>query len=386
MKRFPVIAVVLAAITLSWPAGAKEPIKIGVLFPLTGPISVQGVPELDAIKLAFDEVHYSVAGRKIKLLVEDGAGDPETALTKVKALVERDKVNLLLGELVGTVGAAIAPYVATEKIPWVNTVGIAPLTRKEKSPYIFRVAPSAYQYAVAAGRLAKKLGWKKVYFIGWNAPGGHESAAALRKIFGAKNVLDPMFTNVGTTDFSPYLSRINPAKANGLMVAVWGADAPRIIEQYSDFGLKSRLPMFGIASFTSETLLGRMPPQTVGVLSSYTYCGTLNTPENKAFIAGYKKHYHRLPGSYPYMGYEAARMMIRAIKDVKGNINNRKAFIAALEKMKLKGPMGTVSFDKNHGIIANFYLLKVVKGPHGHLRNRCVDRLPHVRDPYNLFP
>lgn len=386
MRRLSVTALALAAAVLCQPARAADPIKIGVMFPLTGPISVQAAPERDAIKEAFDEVHYTVAGRKIELLIEDSAGHPDTGLTKVKALVERDKVDLLLGELVGSVGAAIAPYVTAKKIPWVNTVGISTLTRKEKSPYIFRFAPSAYQYGVAAAESAKKLGWKKVYFIGWNAPAGHESAAAAKKIFGAANVLDPMFPNVGTADFAPYLTHIDPSKANGLLVAVWGADAPRITQQYAEYGLSKKLPMFGIASFTSEELLGHMPPQTVGVYSAYTYCGTLDTPENKAFIAGYEKRYHRLPGSYQYMGYQAAKMMIQAIKDVKGNVKNRKAFIAALEKVHIKGPMGVTRFDKNHGIVADFYVLKVEKGPNGHLRNRCIDRLPQVEDPYNLFP
>jgi len=386
MKRLPVIASVLAAAALGWPAQAADPIKIGVMFPLTGPIAVQAAPERDAIKQAFEEENSTVAGRKIVLLFEDSAGRPDTGLTKVKALVERDKVDLLVAELVGSVGAAMAPYVTAQKVPWVNTVGISSLTRAQKSPYIFRFAPSAYQYGLAAAESAKKLGWKKVYFIGWNAPAGHESFEAAQKVFGADNVLEPMFPNVGTADFAPYLTRIDASKADGVLIAMWGADAPRVIAQFAELGLSAKLPMFGIASFTSEELLGSMPPESVGVLSSYTYCGTLDTPENKAFVAGYKQRNNGLPGSYQYMGYQAAKMVIQAIKDVKGNVEDRDAFIAALEKVQIKGPMGVTKFDKNHGIVADFYLLKVEKGTDGQLRNRCGDKLSQVEDPYNLFP
>src|SRR5579863_607954 len=158
------------------PAYSQDPIKIGVMFPLTGPISGQGAPERDAIKQAFDEENNTIAGRKVELLYEDSEGRPDVGLTKTKALVERDKVDLLLSELVSSVGAAMAPYVTEQKIPWISTVALDSLTRSQKSPYIFRFVPSTYQYATVAAKFTQKLGWKKVYFIGWNAPPGRESA------------------------------------------------------------------------------------------------------------------------------------------------------------------------------------------------------------------
>src|SRR5215469_2086107 len=112
--RYCSIVVILGLIALGsslQPAFSQEPIKIGVLFPLTGPVSAQGAPERDAVKQAFEEENYTVAGRKIELLYEDSVGRPDTGLTKTKALVERDKVHLLLSELVSSVGAAMAPYV-----------------------------------------------------------------------------------------------------------------------------------------------------------------------------------------------------------------------------------------------------------------------------------
>jgi branched-chain amino acid transport system substrate-binding protein len=82
----------------------------------------------------------------------------------------------------------------------------------------------------------------------------------------------------------------------------------------------------------------------------------------------------------------AAKMVIQAIKDVKGKVEDRDAFIAALEKVRIKGPMGMVSFDERHGIVADFYLLKVAKGSDGKLQNQCGERVPQVKDPYSAFP
>jgi len=368
------------------PALSQEPIKIGVMFPYTGPISAQGGPERDAIKQAFAEENNTIAGRKVELLYEDSAGRPDTGLTKAKALVERDKVDLLLSELVSSIGAAMAPYVNEQKIPWVSTVALASLTRAQKSPYIFRFVPSSYQYASVAARFTQKLGWKKAYFIGWNAPPSRESAEVVKKLYGADNVVDAQFPNVGTSDYAPYLTAMDAAKADGLFTAMWGADAPRIVQQYAEYGLDKKLPIFGIASFTSEELLEAMPPQAVGVQSAYTYCGTLDTPENKAFVDGFKSRYNAVPGSYSYMGYMAAKMVIQALKDIRGQAGDREAFISALSKVQVKGPMGITSFDEHHGMVADFYQLTIEKGPDGKLQNHCGERIAQVKDPYDLFP
>jgi branched-chain amino acid transport system substrate-binding protein len=368
------------------PASSQEPIKIGVMFPYTGPISAQGRPERDAIKMAFDEENNTIAGRKIELLYEDSAGRPDTGLTKLKALVERDKVHLLLSELVSSIGAAAAPYVTEQKIPWVSTVALASLTRTQKSPYIFRFVTSSYQYAMTAAQVAKKKGWKKVYFIGWNAPPSRESYEAVKKVFGAENVVDAMFPNVGTADYAPYLTKMDASKADGVFAAMWGADSPRIAQQYAEYGLNKKMPLFGIASFTSEELLGDMPPASVGILSAYLYCGTLNTPENKKFVADYQSRYKAVPGSYQYLGYMAAEMVIQALKDINGKAEDRDAFIHALEKVHVKGPMGEASFDEHHGLVTDFYELTVEKGPDGKLQNHCGDRIAQVKDPYDAFP
>jgi hypothetical protein len=88
---------------------------------------------------------------------------------------------------------------------------------------------------------------------------------------------------------------MDAAKADGVFAAMWGADSPRIIQQYVEYGLSKKMPLFGIASFTSEELLGDMPPAAAGILSAYTYCGTLDTPENKKFISDYQSRYRRCP-------------------------------------------------------------------------------------------
>jgi branched-chain amino acid transport system substrate-binding protein len=245
--------------------------------------------------------------------------------------------------------------------------------------------PSSYQFGLVASKITKQMNWNKAYFIGWNAPPSREAFEVVKKVYGEENVLVPMFPNVGTSDYAPYLTKMD-AKADGIFAAMWGSDSSRITQQFTEYGLNKQMPLFGIASFTSEEVLGNMPPESVGVMSAYTYCGTLDAPENKQFVDGYKARYNAVPGSYQYMGYMAAKMVIAALKEIKGQVEDKDAFIAALSKVQVKGPMGMASFDEHHGLIADFYQLTVEKGKDGRLQNRCGERVAQVKDPYDMFP
>jgi branched-chain amino acid transport system substrate-binding protein len=359
-------------------------IKVGVAFALTGPIAANGRASRDAVTLAFEEEKFEIAGRKIELLYEDTEGKPDVGLSKIKRLVERDRADLLVSVVVSTVAAAVAPYIKDAKVPWITTASLVRLTRDLRSQYTFRMIPSSYEFGIAAAEWAKRQGWKKLYYIGWNAAPAIEALDAIKKVFGVDNIVDVMLPNVGTPDYAPYLTKLDPKKADGVLVSIWAGDAPRIARQYAEFGLKGKLPFFGVASFTAEEGLADMPPEVEGANSAYVYCGTLDTPENKAFVSAYWAKYKATPGPYPYLAYVAAKAAIRALKDVNGRIEDKEAFLAALRKVKVDGPMGPVAFDERQGMVSDFQVLKVVSNG-GKLENQCVSRLPS-KDPYDMFP
>jgi branched-chain amino acid transport system substrate-binding protein len=363
----------------------STPIKVGVAFPLTGPIASNGRASRDGVKLAFDEENDLVAGRKIELLFEDTQGKPDVGLTKIKSLVERDHVDLLVSVVVSTVAAAVAPFIQEAHVPWITTGSLVALTRSLRNPYTFRMVPSSYQFGLVAAEWAKKQGWKKIDYIGWNAAPAREAFDAIKKVYGDAGISNDMFPNVGTPDYSPYLTELDPSKADGVLVSIWGDDAPRIARQYVEFGLKGRMPFFGVASFTAEEGLAEMPPEVEGVMSAYIYCGTLQAPQNQRFVENYEEHYAKAPGPYAYLAYMGAKAAIQAIKDVGGHVEDHQTLLAALRKVQLNGPMGKVSFDERQGMISDFYVLRVVRRD-GKLENSCVERIPQSKDPYDLFP
>ena len=150
--RFAAAVALLLALATVRASNAADPIRIGYLGPLTGIFAQAGKDMLDGLKLSLEQVNHEVAGRKIELVIEDSQGKPDIGLTKARKLVESDRVHLLLAELVSVVGNAMAPYVNAERIPWVNTVALAALTRSQRSPYIFRFVPSSYQFGLTGDR------------------------------------------------------------------------------------------------------------------------------------------------------------------------------------------------------------------------------------------
>lgn len=367
----------------SIPAGAQEPIKIGVVYSLSGTYAALGSSSANAVKLAFEEEGSAVAGRKIQIIVEDDEGKPDVALAKLRKLVERDSVDLLHAITFTNIGLAVRDYVDSKKIPWISLTGSAALTRDKASPYIFRVAPSNSQWAYATAKwLKEKHGWKKVAWVGANYAAPREAFEAVKKMFGDAIAVD-VWPPLGTPDFAPFLSKLADVSADGTMVAVWGGDALKFLPQYNDYGLNKKLPLFGMASFTSEENLPGMPKAIEGVLSGFVYCGTLDSPENRKFVESFKAKFKSVPGSYQYLAYVGGKIAIQALKEVGGKIEDKSSFLKAIARSRAKGPMGEVSFDKNQGMILDMYVTKV-RNRGGTLENECVDRIPQVQDPYDL--
>jgi branched-chain amino acid transport system substrate-binding protein len=377
---FSVLALVCAL-----PATAQDTIKIGSSFSMSGPYAPLGLGIANSIKLAFQEAGMMIDGHKVELTFLDDAGKPDIGINRIQELVERDNVDLLLAINGTAVGIAARDYIAKQQIPWVTLSSSAGLTRDKGAPNIFRVAPSNYQWAYGVAKwLRDTRGWKKVAWVGSDYASPREAFAAIKKVFPDGVAVD-VWPPTGAPDYAPFLSHFDGVKANGTLVAVWGSDALKFLTQYDDYGLKKTLPLFGLASFASEEVLPGMPVAVEGVESAYLYCGTLDNPINKKFVAGYRALAGTDPGAYQYMAYVGALMTIQALKDVHGNARDRAGLLKALAQVHVDGPMGPVSFDAHHGMISDFYVMKVQKRD-GKYENKCESRIAQVQDPYEVFP
>jgi branched-chain amino acid transport system substrate-binding protein len=364
-------------------ANAAEPIKIGYLAAYTGIFAKPGQDHTDGFKLYLDEIGYRVAGRKIVFIAEDSESKPEVGPTKVRKLVEKDRVDILAGVGHSGIAYAIRDYVHNRKIPlMICLAGAAKLTQEDRSPYIFRASFANGQTSLAGGWYAyAKMGIRKVMLIFSDYAAGQEMAAGFKKTFKAMGgeVLTEIRPPLGTTDFGPYLANVSDyaGKVDRVWMFFGGSDAVRIITQYSEYGLKEKIKLFVEGDTVDETYLPSQKEAALGVENYLNYAFTLDTPENKRFTKIYREKFGYDPGLFSSGGYNGAKAIVEALKAVKGRIEDKEEFLKALRKVKFEAPMGPFRFDDHQNVVFNVYIRRVEKKG-GKYVNVVTDTVPEV--------
>jgi branched-chain amino acid transport system substrate-binding protein len=382
--RLRIVFLALAALLGATPAAfAKDPIKIGFMAPYVGVFAKSGRDMDNGFRLALEEAGYKAAGRQIIMLSEDDEAKPELGPTKARKLIENEKVQILAGIIHSGVALSVRDIAVNHKVPLIITnAGATELTAKLKSPYIFRVSFSNGQQDLAGGWYAyNKLGLKRMIVLAPDFVAGHEKADGFMKTFKAAGgqVVEELYPPTATNDFGPFLTKIQ-AKANsadGLWVFFIGSGAIRLVNQYEEYGLKTKVPMFVIGDTVDDTLLPSMKEAAVGIKNYLHYADTIKNPENEKFVKAYRAKYNEYPGVYSEQGYLGAKAILMALEAVKGDVENREAFLAAMRKVKFHAPQGPFSFDANQNAIIPVYIREVRKVD-GRYANVDLDVIPAV--------
>jgi branched-chain amino acid transport system substrate-binding protein len=388
--RAALLAVVaLATVTAAaGPAAAQGgPIKIGFIYPDSGPMAQLGLDLRDGFQLYWSEVGGKAGGRPVEVLVERKAScKADEGLTKARKLVERDGVQILGGIICTPVAYALRPYVIDKKIPFiVMNAGANELTMKLRSPYIFRSSFSNSDGSHALGEWLVKHGYKKIVLVASDFGGSIEHIGGVARTFieAGGQVIQEIYPPLGAPDFGPYLSQIRP-DANAVVTAVFGIDALRFVKQYAEFGLKDKIPLIGKA-LTTEDMLPAMGDAALGILSVFHYSAALDSPENKRFVEAYRAKFKRTSTGLADQGYVGAQMIAKALDAVKGNVENQEAFLAALRRVEVDAPRGKVRLDAFQNPIHTIYVFRVEKRG-GKLENIPIASYPDTHQFWKWTP
>jgi branched-chain amino acid transport system substrate-binding protein len=362
----------------------REPIKIGLLNPLTGPLAVNGTEVNEGIKLYWeDEMGSQVAGRQVRLIVEDDEGKPDVGLTKTRKLVESDRVHLILGPVSSAVAVAFRDYVHERKVPTIITQATANnLTTDRASPSIFRSAMSSYQQEAAGGwYVAAKLGHKRIAVVGLDYVAGHEQTDGFIKTFmesGGQSV-EKVLMPLGAMDMGPYITRVQnkAGDLDAVVALLWGPSAPQWLKAYPEYGLKGKLPLLALGETVNETYLRSVGDAALGIVSWLSYTPVLDSAENKRFVGAFQRKYRKDPVYNNHLGYLAAKSGGEAIKAVNGNVEDQARFLEAVRKVRFEAPGGAFRFDDKQNAIIPTYIRRVEKVG-GKLQNTVIDVVPDV--------
>src|SRR6201986_5381 len=161
------------------------PIKIGLLAPLTGVVASGGKEMVEGVQFYLDSVKSQVAGRKVELVIEDDASNPDTALQNARRLVEQGNCHLLIGNLLANTGLAVANYVKGTGTPYfIPIIAADDLTQRQRIRNVIRVAGySASAFTHPFGDWTRKQGYRKIATISQDYTFGHEQCGGLAQVF-----------------------------------------------------------------------------------------------------------------------------------------------------------------------------------------------------------
>ncbi len=390
--RKPILPAVLALAglaALAAPVGAQKSIKIGFLSPLTGGAAQIGRDMVNGFQMYLDEHANQLAGRKVEVIVEDTQGQPAVALSKLRKLVESDKVDLVAGEAFAHIGYALAPKADEYRIPMIFPVIAADdLTQRKPAKWLVRLGWTSSQPSHPFGEwVAKNLGYKRVVTLGTDYAFGWEVVGGFQRTFeeAGGQVVQKLWAPLGTTDLAPYLSQIR-RDADALFVIVVAATALRFPKQYADAGLGGRLPVIGGAVVYDESVLREFGDEALGAITPLMYSAALESPQMKRFVGAYRAKYGKVPSYFSETCYTTARWINEAAKAVGGQVEDREKFLAAMRKVEIAdAPRGPLKLDAWGNPIQNIYIRKVERKD-GELGNTVIHTYPAVSQFWKYRP
>jgi branched-chain amino acid transport system substrate-binding protein len=356
------------------PALAADKIKIGVIVTLSGPAAALGGQVRDGFNLAVKDLGGKMGGKDVEIVVADDELKPDAAITKVKGLLERDKVDFVVGPIFSNMLQAIHRPVTENKTFLISpNAGPSSYAGKECSPFFYVTSYQNDQVHEILGKVAQDRGYKRVYLLVPNYQAGRDSVAGFKLDYKGE-VVEESFVPLNTLDFQPELSKISAAKPDAVFTFMPGGMGVNLVKQYKQAGLGESIPV--LSAFTvDESTLPAQQDAAVGMFGGADWAPNLDNPANKKFVAAYEAAYNGVPGSYAMQAYDAALLIDSAVKSVGGDLGNKEAVAAALKKADFTSLRGGFKFNTNGYPIQDFYLTKVAKRADGKFQTEIVQKV-----------
>jgi len=382
-KSLLAAALVLGA---SLAAQAAEPIKIGLILPMTGPFAAYGKQIEHGVKLFLATQGDTFGGRKVELVVKDDspgtAGDVSKRLAQ--ELVIKDKVDILAGFGLTPSAFAVAPVATEAKKPMV-VMNAATSAVTTKSNYIVRASMTLPQITAPIASWAAKNKIKKVFTLVADYGPGHDAEGQFKKTFTAAGgeIVGELRAPVKNPDFAPFLQKIKDTKPDAVFLFLPpGAETIAFMKGFTERGLAAAgIKLIATGDLTDEDILDALGDAALGVINSFHYSEAHKSPENKAYTEAYAKAYPKdRPNFMSVGGYDGMHLIAEVLKKTGGSADAEK-FVEAAKGMKWISPRGPISFDPaTRDIVQTIYIRKVEKVG-GKLQNVEFDQVADFKDP-----
>jgi branched-chain amino acid transport system substrate-binding protein len=376
-------AAVLAGVLPS--AGlAADPVKIGVILPMTGPFASTGRQIEGAIRLYVQRNGDTVAGRKVELIVKDDTGlAPETTKRLAQELVAKDKVTFLAGFGLTPLALATAPIATEAKVPMI-VMAAATSIIPQKSPYIVRSGFTVPQITAPIADWAAKNRIKRVVTLVTDYGPGIDAEKTFVKRFteAGGTIVDSLRVPLRNPDYAPFLQRAKDAKPDALFVFVPSGEGTAVLKQFAERGLREAgIQLICTGDVLDDDLLEGMGQPALGVISTHHYSAAHPSAENKAYVDAYMKANKGMrPNFHSVGGYDGMHLIYEALQKTGGSDDGDK-LVAAMKGLSWMSPRGPMSIDPaTRDVIQTVYIRKV-EMVDGKPWNVEFDKIENVKDP-----
>jgi branched-chain amino acid transport system substrate-binding protein len=386
---FPLAAFSAFGLAIGANAYADEPVKIGLILPMTGPFASTGMQIETAIRVFQKKYGETVAGRKIEIILKDDGGTkPEMTKQIAQELVTKDKVDILAGFGLTPLALAAAPVATQSKKPMI-VMAAATSVVTQKSPYIVRTSFTLPQITAPLGDwLGKnsKLKIKTIITLVSDYGPGLDAEKTFIKHFteaGGK-VVDSLRVPLMNPDFSPFLQKVKDMKPDAVFVFVPSGEGSNLIKQYAEKGLeKAGIILVCTGDVLDDNQLPSMNSSAVGIYNTHHYSAAHDSPENKAYVAEFTKISNGMrPNFHSVGGYDGMYLIYEALKKTGGDADGDK-LLEAMKSLKWTSPRGPVSIDPATREMIQTVYFRRSEMVNGQIYNIEFDKVENFKDPGN---
>ena len=349
---------------------AADKVKIGFVSTLSGPSSALGVDIRDGFQLAVKLNGGKLGGLPAEVLISDDQFKPDVARQLFERNIKRDKVDFMTGVVFSNIMLAALPEALDNKVIYISpNAAPSSMAGKECNPLFFAVSWPNDAYHEAAGALANQRTLKSVFLLAPNYQAGKDSLAGFKRTFKGQ-IVGESYTKLGQLDYAAELAEIRAAKPQALYIFLPGGMGINFIKQFVSAGLGKETQLLLPGFSADQDVIGPVGPSMAGLFNTAHWSPDFTNPANIKFMAEFRKEYKRTPTLYASQGYDAALLINAAVRDVKGNLDDKEAVRKALRSARFDSVRGPFKFNNNQYPVQNYFVRVVGSDGQGGLINK----------------
>ena len=359
-------------------------VKIGFIAPLSGPAGAIGQDQLDGFNLAMERLQGRFGGQVVSVYKEDDQLKPEVGVQAVRKLIEKDKVDALVGLGYTNVLMAMLPHITQSGLVAIATnSGPQALSGAGCKANLFSVTWQNDGPSEAMGAYVQSKGYSKVYLMAPNYQAGKEMLAGFKRNYKGK-VADEIYAPLNQTDYSAEIAQLQATDKDALFVFLPGGMGINFIKQMKQSGLLDKLPVMSV--FTVDgTTLPALRSQAEGVVAGAMWDASLESKYSREFEQAFQARYKRVASMYAAAGFDAANLLNAAITKLGGKVSDKTALAAAVKTVgaEFQSVRGPFRFNNNNMPVQDYHAFQVVKAGSEVSMKQIATPLKAHQDPYS---